>query len=337
MMLEQKTKLVSSRVSSKPNRTGAVLLALFALIALGSPVHAQKRIALTFDDIPREAGAFLTQHERTVKLIAALERADVKQAAFFVSAGYVGDPDRLGGEDRIIAYAAAGHVLANHSFSHRHLSEISAEDYLADLDKTESWLKGRVGRRPWFRFPYLDEGRTDEKKRDAVRAGLKARNLRNGYVTADGADWHIERLTQSAAQEGTPMDMVALRDFYVSTHLDVVNFNHALARRLFNREPIQVLLLHETDIAALYIEDLVAALRAQGWRIVTADEAFADPLNREIPDTPNANGTILSQVSEARGLPESAWPGAMREDVQLRLFSERVLKKDLPMSQVDDR
>ena len=303
------------------------LLLLLAILIAAVPAHAQKRIALTFDDVPRERGAFLTHDERTVKLIAALERARVEQAAFFVTAGFLEDSDRKGAEDRITAYVAAGHVLANHSYSHPYLSKTPAAEYLANLDRTEAWLKGRQGRRPWFRFPYLDEARTDKAKRDAVRAGLKARGLRNGYVTVDGADWHIEMLTQEAARAGKTMDMAALRDLYVRAHVEAANFNDALARRLLKRSPAHVLLLHETDIAALFIEDLVAALRRDGWEIVTADRAFSDPLRREMPDAPDANGTLLSQIAQARGLGEPAWPPAANQETQRRIFRERVLKE----------
>lgn len=305
-------------------------LACLALLLLASPAFAEKRIAITFDDIPRDPGAFLSQDERTVKLIAALERAGVEQAAFFITAGFGEEPDRMGAEDRITAYAAAGHVLANHSWSHPALSEVTAEEYLANIDKTEAWLQGREGRRPWFRFPYLNEGKTDHAKRDAVRAGLKARGLRNGYVTVDGADWNIEALTQQAALAGKPMDMIALRDFYVDTHVQAANYNRELGRRVLGRDPIHVLLLHETDIAALYIDDLVEALRRDGWEIVTADRAFEDALKGEMPNAPSANGTLLGQIAQARGLAESGWPEVAHGDVQRRRFYEQVLKEPLP-------
>jgi peptidoglycan/xylan/chitin deacetylase (PgdA/CDA1 family) len=304
-----------------------LLMLLAAVLLTAFPAHAQKRVALTFDDVPRERGAFLTHDERTVKLIAALERAKVEQAAFFITAGFLEDQDRRGGEDRITAYTAAGHVLANHSYTHPHLSEVTAAEYLANLDKTEAWLKGRPGRRPWFRHPYLDEGMGDKAKRNAVRAGLKARGLRNGYVTIDGADWHIEMLTQEAARAGKTMDMNALRDFYVQTHVEAANFNHALGRQLLKRSPTHVLLLHETDIAALFIDDLVDALRKDGWEIVTADKAFADPLKREMPDPAVTNGTLFHQIAAARGLKIETWPPAAGQNVQKRLFQERVLKE----------
>lgn len=170
-----------------------VLVLVFALLTAGcatitSSPSSSKRIALTFDDVPRAKGAFFTPDERTLRLIAGLRRARVEQAAFFVTPGNLAKPDGVGAEQRIALYVADGHVIANHSYSHRHLTAVSAADYIADIDRAEVWLRGREGYRPWFRFPFLNEGRADKTKRDAVRAALQVRGLRNGYVTADGAD-----------------------------------------------------------------------------------------------------------------------------------------------------
>lgn len=302
------------------------LLAAMLLLLMGlAPAHAQKRIAFTFDDVPRDRGAFLTPDERTVKLIAALKRAGVEQAGFFVNPGFLERPDGKGGEDRILAYVAAGHVIASHSWDHPHLSETSAAGYLANIDRADAWLKGREGFRPWFRFPYLDEGNRDMARRDAIRAGLAQRGIHNGYVTADGADWLMESLTIEARRAGHEIDMNALRDFYVAAQLDAANHADRLARRELGRQPLHVMLLHETDLAALFIADFVAALRRDGWEIVTADAAFADPLNREFPDAPSANGTLLGQIAYARGHTEDVWPAITNEATMRRLFNERVL------------
>ncbi len=304
-----------------------LLSALLAACTTTAQAPEQKRIALTFDDVPRARGAFLTPDERTTRLIAALRRARVRQAAFFVTTGNLDKPDGQGGERRIAAYAAAGHVLGDHSFSHQHLSAISAADYLADIDRAESWLGGRKGRRPWFRFPFLDEGGADKAKRDAVRAGLKARALRNGYATADGIDWNMETLTVKAVQAGKTIDMAALRDLYVETMVGAAEFHDGLARRTIGRSPAHVLLLHETDLAALFIPDLVVALRKAGWTIVTADEAFADPIGEAMPDVPSAQGTLTEAMAWEKGLPAPRWYDRSSPRVAGPLFRTRVLKE----------
>ena len=138
------------------------------------PAAAQKMIALSFDDVPRGRGAFFTPEERTKRIIAELKEAKAPQAAFFVVPGVIGQGDGVGGAERIAAYVAAGHVIANHSNSHKRLSATDTAAYLADIDAAEIWLKGRPGYRPWFRFPFLDEGGKDKAKRDALRADLAA-------------------------------------------------------------------------------------------------------------------------------------------------------------------
>ncbi|NML06484.1 polysaccharide deacetylase family protein [Sphingomonas sp. G-3-2-10] len=287
------------------------------------PQQARKLIAITFDDAPRAPGAFYTPAQRTEKLIAVLKENRVPQAAFFVNSGRVNIGD--GDEARIAAYVAAGHVIANHSANHPRLMRTSAEDYLADIDIGEKWLKGRPGYRPWFRYPFLDEGGRDKVKRDAVRAGLKARGLRNGYVTVDGSDWNMEALAVAAVKSGKTLDMDAFRDLYVETHLQSAEFSDALMVRTIGRSAPQVLLLHETDIAALFLGDLIAALRANGWDIVSCDDAFADPIYNLMPDTPFAAGTLVEAMAWERGIKGQRWYDRNDMDVANPLFALRVL------------
>ncbi|MES2754052.1 MAG: polysaccharide deacetylase family protein [Pseudomonadota bacterium] len=282
-----------------------------------------KLIALSFDDAPRGAGAFFDPADRAGRLLTTFARLHIPQVAFYVNPGRIGTGPRY--TSQIDAYVAAGNVIADHTWSHPHLSATSAENYLADIDKAQAWLRGRPGYRPWFRFPFLDEGGPDTVKRDAVRAGLRARGLRHGYVTVDGSDWGIEAQTMLAKQRGQPIDMAALRDLYVETHIRSAEFSDRLMVQTLGQRVPQVLLLHETDIAALYLGDLVRALRRRGWTIVSNDRAMADPIYLAVPDTPYANGTLSEMLAWEAGIKGPRW--YERNDIKLadRLFRERVL------------
>lgn len=301
------------------------IAALAACLLMAAPAAAQKRIALSFDDAPRHAGGFLDPDMRAKMLVQALRKARVKQAVFFVTVGNLGKPDTGDGAANIARYVNAGHVIANHSDAHKRLSGMPVEAYLADIDRAETWLKGRPGYRPWFRFPFLDEGGKDKVKRDAVRAGMKARGLSNGYVTAEASDWNIENLAAAAKKGGKKIDMAALRDLYVESHVEAAEYYDALAVKALGRSPAHVMLLHETDIAAMFVDDLVAALRAKGWEIVTADSAYADPIRLLHPDTPAAQGTLTEALAWEKGLPAPRW--YERNDLKIAdpLFRKRVL------------
>lgn len=302
------------------------LLVVLAALLLAVPAAAQKRIALTFDDVPRQAGAFFTPDERTRELIAALQRGGVRQAGFFVTTGNLERPHGAGGEARIDAYVAAGHVIANHSATHPWLHRTEAAEYISGIDRAEAWLRGRPGYRPWFRFPFLDEGRRDLVRRDAVRAALRERGLRNAYVTVDNYDWHIDALASAARREGRTMDMAALRQLYVETLVAASNFTDRIAVETIGRSPAHVLLLHETDLAAMFVDDLAEALRADGWEIVTIDEAYRDPIAAAEPDTWFLNAGRVAALAHIAGRePRTLFHERTDEEVLSRLFAERVL------------
>ena len=284
-----------------------------------------KRIAFSFDDVPRGPGAFLSLGERPQMLINALQAAGIKQAAFFVNPGRISGSNK--GAATIAAYAAAGHVIANHTYSHRTVSSQSAEVFLADVERAEIWLKPQRNYRPWLRFPELDEGGSDKAKRDAVRAGMKELGLRDGYVTADGWDWFMEARANAAVKAGQTIDKDALRKLYIETHVLSANFSDRLAQRILGRRPVQMLLLHETDLAAIYVADLAKALRADGWEIVSADAAYADPMAKMVPDAKYANGTMLEMLAWQKGLVGGRWFPRNNPDEARKLFAMRVLRQ----------
>ena len=126
-----------------------------------------------------------------------------------------------------------------------------------------------------------------------------------------------------------------MRDLYIESHVEAAEFYDGLARTAIGRSPIHVMLLHETDLAALYIGDLVKGLREAGWTIVTADEAYADSFGQYAAtyDTPSAQGTLVEMVAWQRGLPAPRWYGrndTRRADAEFRnrVLGEREISKD---------
>jgi peptidoglycan/xylan/chitin deacetylase (PgdA/CDA1 family) len=256
--------------------SAAVVLLLCARVA-GA---ASREIAITLDDAPREDTAHFDGATRTSKLLATLKRAEVAQIAFFCN------PVRMdaAGAARIKAYADAGHLIANHSNTHADLHQVGVQDFLADIDTADHVLRGVANFRPWFRFPYLHEGKTVEV-RDTLRSELKKRGLLSAYVTVDTYDWHMDRMFQDAIAAGKKVDFDRLRSAYVDLLADSVEFYDAVAIKKLGRSPRHVLLMHENDLAAMYLGDLVAQLRKNGWKIISPELAFSDPIASVEPDT----------------------------------------------------
>jgi peptidoglycan/xylan/chitin deacetylase (PgdA/CDA1 family) len=284
-----------------------------------------KRLAFSFDDVPHDPGVFFTPDERTATLTANLAEADVEQAGFFVVVGDFQQPRGVGGEERIKAYTSAGHVLGSHTYSHPRLSEMSAGDFLADVDRAAEWFAGRDGGRPWLRFPFLDEGDEAPDKRAAVRAALRQRGLANAYVTVLTLDWYLDSLVAQSVRDGRGVDHAALRDFYVESLLQPAEFYDQLAVAALGRSPVHVLLLHENDLNALFIADAARAFRAAGWDIVPIDEAYRDPIAAVEPEGWCGSGRVSALALDSKKIR----PGGLDCEVlempaMLRSFERRV-------------
>src|SRR5262245_7399412 len=216
-------------------------LVLAALIWAG---QAQAReLALSFDDAPRQGSALMGGPPRAAAIIEGLRQAGVEQAVFFANS------DRMDAEGRrrLRAYAAAGHVIANHSATHPHLRDLTAEGFLTDVATADRALRPLPNFRPWFRFPFLEEGDTPEK-RDAVRAGLVRMGYAQGYVTIDTYDWYLDMLANDAAERGEALNMPALGLLYTELMVASADFYDDLAVAHLGRSPRHVILLHENDL-----------------------------------------------------------------------------------------
>ena len=295
-----------------------VVAAVWVATSSGAEPAATRSIALTFDDAPRPDGGFFSGEERTRRLIEELDRAGVEEAMFFVRTGGIrSDADC----ERLRRYVEAGHRLANHSHSHRWLNRTGADEYIADIAAASRILAGFDHYDRFYRFPFLDEGRTIEK-RDAVRSALAGLGLAHGYVTVDNYDWHLAGRVKTAVRDGLKVDREALRRVYLDHILESVAFYDRIAVDTLGRSPKHVLLLHENDLAAMFIGDLVAALREAGWEIIGAREAYEDPIAGELPDTLfNGQGRVAA-LAHAAG----AQPRALVQDSEDERFLDALLE-----------
>jgi peptidoglycan-N-acetylglucosamine deacetylase len=277
-------------------------ICLCLVVALTSFGSVAKEIALSFDDAPRGDTQIFTGVLRTKELLKSLKSAEVDQVVFFCNSIRLG----LAGTKRIRSYAEEGHLIANHTHSHPNASETEPGLFWMDTLRADAELKGFTNFRPWLRFPYLREGKTMEH-RDSIRSSMKAAGYSNGYATIDNADWYIDDLVQRKKSEGMRIDLEKLKKAYVEVLLDSVEFYDRLALETLKRSPKHILLLHENDLAALFVGDLVKALRKKGWKVISPDEAYKDPLFETEPDTLIMNQGRIASFARAAGYKGSIW------------------------------
>ena len=270
---------------------------LTCFILLTSPFIFAQEIALTFDDAPRSDGGLYTGLKRSEIFIKKLQQYNVPQVAFFAKSGNI---DAVG-ELRLKMYGQAGHIIANHSHTHPHIHEVGVEKFIDDIKEAHQALKQFPGFRPWFRFPFLDEGK-DENTRDQIRSALDGMGYINGYVTVDNYDWYLEFMYQQALKENKKINYDLLKELYIEHLWESIQFYQNIALKTLGRSPKHVLLLHENDLAALFLDDLISFLRGEGWLIISPEEAYKDPISQHIPKVLMNNQGRVAAIAREQGM-----------------------------------
>lgn len=263
---------VKSLLRNMHNCFNFILINIFVHILFIFPLNGQE-IALTFDDAPRRNEAYFTGAYRTEVLLKKLKKLNIHEVAFFCVPSHF----TMHNKHRITSYSKAGHIIANHSYTHPRCSKTNTADYIADIKKADNYLHGITNFKRWFRFPYLDEGQV-VSKRDSIRKALYDMSYRNGYVTVDTYEWYLNYLLEQALKQQQAVNYSLLRDIYINHIWSSIQFYDSLAIATLGRSPRHVLLLHENDLTTLFITDLVELIRNEGWKIISPTKAYTDSI-----------------------------------------------------------
>ena len=258
-----------------------------------STIGQAKEIALTFDDAPVGSTVYFESHERTNELIKKLKDLRVPQVIIFANPCKRKDTKSIIGQ--LKAYIDAGHIIGNHTCSHPRFDKVGFKAFSADTMKADKMLSPLFSGQKFFRYPFLNEG-TDEKARDQMRDWLTQNNYRNGLVSIDNDDPVVTKKIIKAKELGKTVDHKKVAKLFQKHILTAAEFYEKLAIKNLGYSPKHVLLLHEIDGTVLYIDALVKELRTNGWKIISAKEAYEDPLYLKAPKNTYAGNGILSQI-----------------------------------------
>jgi peptidoglycan/xylan/chitin deacetylase (PgdA/CDA1 family) len=113
------------------------------LLAIPASVSAQSRsVALTFDDLPGPAGVGVTEVKAINHDILATLARHQAHAIGFVIAERAEQIPNGGGREILERWIDGGHDLANHTYSHPDLNDLTVEQLPAD------WISGYADNKP---------------------------------------------------------------------------------------------------------------------------------------------------------------------------------------------
>jgi peptidoglycan/xylan/chitin deacetylase (PgdA/CDA1 family) len=279
-------------------------------VAPASPAPAHFRlkrhpaVALTFDDVPAAGGLHVDETRVGIiaRLIQELHANHLKGVYGFVNGTGINDDPDL--QQALHLWVAAGMNIGNHTFDHPALDDTTAEAYIHDIVINEPTLRqyDSNGDWHWFRYPYLEEGNTLEK-REAVRSWLQEHGYRVAQVTLNfqDDDWDdpYGRCLARHDQDGIEW----LKQSYMENAVEFIRLGREEQIIAFGHEVPNVLLLHETDFTTLMFPSLMQLLRGEGFRFAPLAKIERNPIYALDPREPNpGGGSITNQVLDVRHL-----------------------------------
>ena len=281
---------------------------LFFISAFLKSAYAQPRVSFTFDDPEPCSRAGYDWKVWNGKILNTLKQFNL-QAVLFTCGKRINDST---GQQLLALWNDAGHLIANHSYSHLYFnsSKISLDTFEKDVLKCDSLICRYSNYIKLFRFPYLKEGNT-ACKRDSFRLFLKKYFYKNGYVTIDASDWYICDRLQKRLKENSKADTDAYKKFYLQHIFERAEFYEKLSFELTGRHINHTLLLHHNLTSALFLDDLVKMFKEKGWEVIGAGEAYKDEIYNQEPLILPAGESLVWALAKQSGKYDSIlrYPG----------------------------
>jgi peptidoglycan/xylan/chitin deacetylase (PgdA/CDA1 family) len=282
----------------------ATTTCLAAAGLLFAGLATSQSIALTFDDGPDMADQIgMSPEGRNAAILKQLADAHLKSILFVTRTD--ADPKR---NELIRLWGTQGHEIANHTATHPDFDEVSLAAFEQELLTCEGALQAFPGFTRRFRFPYLKEGNTLQK-RDGFRAFLDAHGYKSGAVSVDASDWYYSQRLRARLKEQPNADTRPYRDAYLRHLYERAQYYDGLSHQLLGRSVAHVLLLHHNLINALFLADVIHMFQERGWTLVASGVAFQDPVYAVRPNTLPAGESILWALAREQHVPGLRFPG----------------------------
>jgi peptidoglycan/xylan/chitin deacetylase (PgdA/CDA1 family) len=241
-------------------------------------------------------------------MIAALKAAGVPAIGFVNAVHLQTNPET---EIVLKDWRKAGFLLGNHTWSHRHLSEMTLAEFEDEVTRDEPVLRELGGGTDWhwFRYPFLDEGK-DTAQRTAARQILARHGYRVAHVTMSFSDWAFTPAYARCAGNGAAV--AELERLYMDSARDNLSAARETAHKLYGRDIPYVLLMHISALSARMMPQVVQLYRDAGFRLVTIEEAERDPAYRAYTDLALPPSPSQWELAKQKGvtLPQAPDPTA---------------------------
>jgi peptidoglycan/xylan/chitin deacetylase (PgdA/CDA1 family) len=280
-------------------RLAVLFFCLFAV-----PAAAEPRIAITFDDLPSHdlLPQGTTRVQIAEQIIAALKADGAPPVYGFINGIRLQDDPASAPVLKL--WRDAGFPLGNHTWSHMNLSANALSAWQADTLRNEPILAPLMAGQDWhwLRYPFLAEG-DRVLKHDDARAFLAEHGYRIAPVSMSFDDYLWNGPYARCVAKGDTATIMTMETAWLGAADTSLNYYRDLSQQLYGRDIPYVLLMHLGGFDARMLPRLLALYRERGVKLITLEEAIADPYYKADADLRLPSGPeSLEQAMEARGI-----------------------------------
>lgn len=251
---------------------GVASFSLFFIV--NNPCFAQeKEIAITIDDLPFVGSAtntpssFKRTEERFMAIVNTLVQNQVPATGFVI-----GDAIAKNEWPFLETFRNQGLTLGNHTYTHRSLNSLSAETYIADLEKADAKLQPIMTSPKFFRYPYLAEGNGDKKQK--VLQWLADHQYTVAPVTIDSKDYEFNAQFYRIAYRNRANAITQFKKRYLA-YIWKQTLRAEKNTKAVEGQPVkQILLIHANLLNSLCLGDIIELYRSNGYKFITLEEAL---------------------------------------------------------------
>jgi peptidoglycan/xylan/chitin deacetylase (PgdA/CDA1 family) len=246
-------------------------LLVFILCSVFQRASAQE-VAFAFDKT-LASSAGLDGTARTKMLVRNLQKMGIDQSMFLIRTKDI----NVKTMERVEFYDDEAQLIVNAGAKHSLYSRHGLLKYQADILKADALLEQHFHYKKHIYFPYLFSG-GDNQVLTELRTFLADEGYRKTYVSYEAHDDYMDLLYRNQVANNRVVDISSIEKAYVKMLMDEILAYDAKAYLLLGYHPKQVILLHENDLAAYCIIGLVDALNAKGFKVISPEKIFSDPI-----------------------------------------------------------
>ena len=253
--------------------------------ALNTPCFAEVReIAITIDDLPFVGSGSSTPsslkrtQERFMAIVNTLVENQVPATGFAIG-GAVAKNEW----DLMEAFRNQGLSIGNHTYTHLSLNSISAEKYIADIERADIKLAHVMTEPRYFRYPYLAEGKGTKKQK--VLDYLTAHQYTIAPVTIDSKDYEFNAQFYRIPYRKRAQGIHQFKKRYLA-YIWKQTLRAEKQAKNSNGQPVkQILLIHANLLNSMCLGDIIELYRSNGYKFITLEEALKGNTAQPINDT----------------------------------------------------